>query len=156
MIEISVPGYKKLEIKHLVMDYNGTMACDGILLDGLKEQLEALSNTLEIHVLTADTFGNAASELSGLPVTLSILPQDNQDGGKLEYIRKLGPAFTMCIGNGRNDRLMLKEAGLGIALLQEEGAAFETLISADIVCRNIMDALALLTNAKRMVATLRS
>jgi len=156
MIEISVPGYKKLEIKHLVMDYNGTMACDGTLLEGLKEPLEALSNTLEIHVLTADTFGKATAELSSLPATLSILPQDNQDEGKLEYIRKLGPAFTLCIGNGRNDQLMLKEAGLGIALLQEEGAAVETLISADIVCRNIIDALALLTNTKRMVATLRS
>jgi len=156
VIEISVPGYKKLVIKYLVMDFNGTMACDGILLKGLEEQLKALANRLEIHVLTADTFGRAAAELSGLPTNLVILPQANQDRGKLEYIRKLGPAFTVCIGNGRNDRFMLKEAGLGIALLQEEGVAVETLMSADIVSRNIKDALALLTHTKRMVATLRS
>ena len=156
MIEISVPGYKKLEIKHLVMDYNGTMACDGILAEGLKEKLEILSNTLQIHVLTADTFGKAESQLSGIPAILSILPPGGQDKGKLEYIRQLGPQYSVCIGNGRNDRLMLKNAGLGIVLIQEEGASIETLLSADIICRNILDALDLLATPKRLVATLRS
>lgn len=156
MIEINIPGYKILQLKHLVMDYNGTMACDGILLDGLAEQLMNLSGRLKIHVLTADTFGKATAGLSEMPVKLSILPKGSQDQGKLEYIKKLGAESAVCIGNGRNDRLMLQEAGLGIALLQEEGAAFETLASADIICRNILDALALLDNTKRMVATLRS
>ncbi len=156
MIEISVPGYKKLEIKHLVMDYNGTMACDGNRAEGLKKKLETLSHTLQIHVLTADTFGKAESQIAGIPATLSILPPGGQDKGKLEYIRKLGPEYTVCIGNGRNDRLMLKNAGLGIVLIQEEGASIETLLSADIICKNILDALDLLTTPKRLVATLRS
>jgi hypothetical protein len=29
MIEIDIPGYKKLQLKNLVLDYNGTLACDG-------------------------------------------------------------------------------------------------------------------------------
>ena len=156
MIEISIPGYKLLQLKHLVLDYNGTIAFDGHLLDGLKETLDLLSADLQIHVLTADTFGNVKSELEGLPAILSILSADNQDFGKLEYVQKLGADNTVCIGNGRNDRLMLKDAGLGIALIQGEGACTVTLLSADVVCNNILSALQLLMNPKRLVATLRS
>jgi len=155
VLEISIPGHTALQLKHLVLDYNGTIACDGRLYDGLNEILEMLSNTLQIHVLTADTFGNVESELSGLPVTLSILPLDNQDQGKLEYVQKLGSAGTVCIGNGRNDRLMLKDAGLGVALIQGEGACAETLLSADVVCTDILSALQLLIHPKRLAATLR-
>ena len=155
MIEISIPGYKYLRLKHLVMDYNGTMACDGVLIDGLPEILEKLYNELDVHVLTADTFGKVQSEISELKVVVSILPADNQDKGKLDYITHLGSEFTVCIGNGRNDRLMLKNAGLGIVLIQEEGANIETLLSADVVCKDIVSALNLLLNPKRLTATLR-
>jgi soluble P-type ATPase len=51
---------------------------------------------------------------------------------------------------------MLKEAALGIAVVQEEGAFAETLMSADVVCTNIVSALGLLTNPLRLIATLRS
>jgi len=156
VIEISIPGYKLLQLKHLVLDYNGTIAFDGHLLDGLKDILKLLSDRLQIHVLTADTFGNVKSELEGLPATLSILSAGNQDFGKLHYVRELGSDTAVCIGNGRNDRLMLKDAGLGIALIQDEGACAETLLSADVVCLNILSALQLLMHPKRLVATLRS
>ncbi len=137
------------------MDYNGTLACDGDLLNGVKEMLLALADSLDLHVLTADTFGSVKSELKGIPATVSIIPADNQDKGKYDYVKRLGCAYTVCIGNGRNDRLMLKEAGLGIALIQEEGACAETLLSADIVCKDILSALKLLTHNKRLIATLR-
>ena len=155
MIEISIPGYKYLRLKHLVMDYNGTMACDGVLIDGLPEILEKLYNELDVHVLTADTYGKVQSEVSELQVVVSILPADNQDKRKLDYISHLGSEFTVCIGNGRNDRLMLKNAGLGIVLIQEEAANIETLLSADVVCKDIVSALNLLLNPKRLMATLR-
>lgn len=156
MIDILIPGYRHLQFKHLVMDYNGTMACDGHLIDGVKEILEDLSDKIDIHVLTADTFGKAASQLEDLPVTLSILPQKAQDKGKLAYIKNLDTDVTVSIGNGRNDCLMLKHSALGIALIQEEGASVQTLLSAHIVCKDILSALKLLSNPKRMVATLRS
>ncbi len=156
MIDILIPGYRHLQFKHLVMDYNGTMACDGHLIDGVKEILEDLSDKIDIHVLTADTFGKAASQLEDLPVTLSILPQKAQDKGKLVYIKNLDTDATVSIGNGRNDCLMLKHSALGIALIQEEGASVQTLLSAHIVCKDILSALKLLSNPKRMVATLRS
>jgi soluble P-type ATPase len=106
--------------------------------------------------LTADTFGKVRSQVKGIPCELSILPLENQDTGKLDYVKALGAENTVCIGNGRNDRLMLKEAGLGIAVILEEGVATETLVAADIVCTNILSALELLTNPLRLTATLRS
>lgn len=34
MIEINIPGFGSLELDHLVLDYNGTMALDGQLIEG--------------------------------------------------------------------------------------------------------------------------
>ena len=156
MLKITVPGYKDLQIEHLVLDYNGTLACDGEIIRGVEEALEALAESLQIHVLTADTFGKARSSLEGMPCHLVVLPVNQQDEGKLAYVRRLGAERAACIGNGRNDRLMLEEAALGIAVIQEEGAAAETLAAADAVCPHILSAFALLTNPLRLTATLRS
>lgn len=156
MIEISIPGFDDLKLEHLVMDYNGTMACDGELYSGVKELVKELSSNLKIHVITADTFGKAANQLKDLPLKLTIMAKGNQDQGKLEYIEKLGYDSCICIGNGRNDALMLKKAKIGIALLQDEGAAVITVTSADILCRNIRDALELFTETGRLTASLRS
>jgi soluble P-type ATPase len=156
MIEISIPGYRKLELQHLVLDYNGTLACDGEIIRGVKESLEALSNEIQIHVVTADTFGKAGSRLEGYPCQLVVLPLENQAEAKLEYVERLGADSTACIGNGRNDRRMLKKSALGIAVVLGEGAAVETLQSADVVCTDILSALGLLTNPLRLTATLRS
>ena len=156
MLEIDVPGYKQLQLNELVLDYNGTLACDGHPLDGIKQLLNVLSEQLHIHVLTADTFGKVKKELSDVKCRITITPQGDQDIRKLEFIKKLGAEETVCIGNGRNDRLMLKEAALGIAVIQEEGAAVETIMAADVVTPDISAALGLLSNPLRLVATLRS
>lgn len=156
MIEIAIPGYKTLQLEHLVLDYNGTLAVDGEVLPGVKDALKGLAEEVQIHILTADTFGKVRSRIEDLPCELSILPVDNQDRGKLEYVKRLGPEHTICVGNGRNDRLMLKEAALGIAVILEEGAAVDTLVSAHVVCTSILSALELLTNPLRLTATLRS
>jgi soluble P-type ATPase len=156
MLEIDIPGYRRLRLEHLVLDYNGTLACDGSLLDGVKERLDALSRALQVHILTADTFGKARGQLVGVPGTLSILPAEGQDRRKLEYVQQLGPEHTVCVGNGRNDRLMLPAAGLGIAVLQAEGAAVETVLAAHVLVHDILTALDLLLHPLRLVATLRS
>ena len=155
MIEINIPGYRKLQLEHLVLDYNGTIAFNGDLIAGVKENLETLADELQIHILTADTFGKARSGLEGIKCQISILAPEAQDIGKLEYVKGLGVENTVCVGNGRNDQLMLKEAALGIAVILDEGAAVETLRAADIVCTNIVSALELLDNPLRLMATLR-
>lgn len=155
-MEINIPGYGTLRLEHLVMDYNGTLAVDGRLIDGVKEALNRIADKMTLHVLTADTFGMAAAGLEGLNCRLSILPKEAQAEGKRDYVLGLGAERTAAIGNGRNDRMMLKTAGLGIAVILEEGASAETLMSADIVCRSILTALELLVNPLRLTATLRS
>jgi soluble P-type ATPase len=156
MIEISVPGYRTFRFRHLVLDFNGTLALDGELLDGVRERLIELSASLELHVLTADTHGHAASRLEGVPCRVEVVPADNQSEAKRDYVTRLGPEAAVCVGNGRNDRLMLQEAALGIAVLQEEGAAVETMNAADVVVPDIQAAFSLLEHPLRLVATLRS
>jgi len=155
MWTLNIPGLKNLEINFLVFDYNGTLSVDGKLLKGLADRLVELSKTFEIHVVTADTFGLATAELKDIPCHLKILPKDNQAEAKREYIRALGAEKVAAVGNGRNDRLMLEEAALGIVLVQEEGAAVATLKAADVVCKKAEDAMALFLHPKRLVATLR-
>lgn len=156
MIDIHVPGFGRLRLKHLVLDYNGTIALDGKPIAGVRKRLAALSASLSIHVLTADTFGTAAKALAGYPVTLHVLARSGQDRAKLRYVKALGASRVVCIGNGRNDRLMLHAAALGIVLLEREGAAKDSLLAADIVVARVAEALELLDNPLRLVATLRS
>lgn len=156
MLKLNVPGYKTLSLSFLVLDYNGTIACDGHLIPGIKELLTELSQHLAIHVLTADTFGGVKEELKSIPCETVVIAKENQAQGKEDYVRQLDEQKTVCIGNGRNDALMLKEAALGIAVIQTEGCAGEALLAADAVTQNIHDALNLLCHPLRLTATLRS
>lgn len=156
MISIDIPGFRILNLAHLVMDYNGTLAVDGRLLPGVEELVRGLATQISIHVITADTFGLVKAQLKGLPVDITITPMEDQAGAKLRFISELGPDNVVAIGNGRNDKKMLAAAALGIAVIQREGSAAETLTSADVVSLNILDALELLINTRRLVATLRS
>jgi len=155
MIELNIPGAEPLQIQHIVMDYNGTLAIDGLLLEGVTSQLNRLAALVQLHVVTADTFGLAGRQLAGLPCQLSILSAGQQAQAKQDYVRELGARHCVAIGNGRNDRLMLRDAAIGIVLLQAEGAAVPSVEAADIVCRDILDALALFLEPRRLIATLR-
>ncbi len=155
MLEISIPGGNILKLKHLVLDYNGTLAFDGNLIDGVKESLCKISKDINIHIITADTFGMVKEALKGLPCNITIMGEKDQDLNKLLYIQKLDINHTACIGNGKNDRLMLDRAILGIAVILGEGACTHTVLAADIVFTNIISALAVFTNPLRLKATLR-
>lgn len=156
MISIDIPGFRSLDLAHLVMDYNGTLAVDGKLLPGVADLLRNLATNIAIHIITADTFGLVMEQLEGLPVEIIITPVIDQSEAKLRFISDLDADNVVAIGNGRNDRKMLNAAALGITVIQTEGSAVETLADADVVCLSILDALDLLTNPKRLIATLRS
>jgi P-type E1-E2 ATPase len=155
LIEINIPGFKHLKLAHLVLDYNGTLAVDGALFPGVQERLQRLAAEVHIHIITADTFGQVRATVADLPCTLHILPRQAQAEAKRDYVRGLGADGTICIGNGRNDRLMLAEAALGIAVILAEGACSACITTADVVCRDINDALDLLRHPLRLTATLR-
>lgn len=154
MISISIPSWGELHLKHLLLDYNGTMACDGKLLPGVRDLLLVLQRDVQVHVITADTFGSVEEELLGIPCSLHILPTEAQDLGKLQYLKSLQGDVVAC-GNGRNDVLMLKEAALGMMVLQKECAAGSLFAVADVVGKDLCDVLELLLNPRRLVATLR-
>lgn len=156
MIDIDIPGREKMQVAHLVLDFNGTIAVDGRLVPGVGDMLNQLGEHLEVHVITADTFGRCRSELTGVRCRVAVLPEGRQDDRKWEYIQTLGAHRTVAAGNGLNDRRMLKAAALGIAVMLDEGLAVETLMAADIVCPGILPALELLTHPLRLKATLRT
>jgi soluble P-type ATPase len=156
MIKVDIPGFGTLQLTELVLDFNGTLAYDGKLIAGVTERLEKLSQDLHIHVVTADTFGSAGNAVADLKCMLAILGTFDQPIAKLDYIKRLGCEHTVCIGNGRNDRLMLEAASLGIAVMQPEGVAIEALLAAKVAVPDIRAALDLLLHPQRLAATLRA
>jgi soluble P-type ATPase len=156
MIEIAIPGYDEISLDHVVLDYNGTLATDGLLAADTQTLLNKVAEHVELHVVTADTFGKVKSGMERIPCKLTVLTEQDQALAKKRYLQNIGSDHAAAIGNGRNDRLMVKEAALGIAVLGVEGSAIETLLACDVVCKSAQDALELLLNPKRLVATLRS
>lgn len=152
MIEISIPGRGDYCLAHLALDVNGTLALDGRLIEGVAERLRALREHIQVHMLTADTFGMMAEierELGFPAIRIS------SSAAKTAFVRQAGPASVVAVGNGANDAGMLSAALLGIAVLGPEGLARETLEAADVVAPDILVALDLLSNPKRLIATLR-
>ncbi|MFZ5812028.1 MAG: HAD family hydrolase [Thermodesulfobacteriota bacterium] len=156
MFTVAIPGFGDLSLVHLVLDYNGTLALDGTLLPGVAERISALAGIMTVHVVTADTFGTVARALSGLPASVTVLGPGPEDAAKLAFVRSLGMASAACVGNGRNDRLMLAEAALGLAVVGAEGACLDAVLAADAVFTDIRDALDVFSKPGRLVATLRA
>jgi soluble P-type ATPase len=156
VLTLDIPGRKPVEAEHLVLDYNGTLAVDGCIIQGVADRLKKLSSVIRVHVLTADTFGTAEKELRGIPVILQVIEKENQASQKLNYVTDLGPDKVISIGNGRNDILMLKGSALSIGVIQAEGAYSQIINNVQIICTSIIDALSLLTNENRLIATLRN
>ncbi len=156
MLEIAIPGSATLFLEHLVLDFNGTLAVDGVLMPAVDSAIRPLAEHVIIHVITADTFGRARGMLAALPCEVVVLPDKQQDYAKRSFIDKLGADRCAAIGNGRNDRLMLARAALGIAVIQAEGVAVESLLAAKVVAPDILSAFGLLQNPLRLSATLRT
>ena len=153
---IEIPGRKPIEVKHVLLDYNGTLAVDGRLIDGVNKTINELAGDIHFHVITADTYGSVEKELAHINCKVVTIPKERQDESKRDYLRKLGKEQTLCVGNGKNDTLMLKESVLGIAVIQEEGLCVDALVAADIACKSILDVFAYFKKPNRIKATLRN
>ncbi|MGA9226816.1 MAG: haloacid dehalogenase [Mesobacillus sp.] len=153
MLDLTIPGREKLEIKHLVLDFNGTIAFDGELISGVEDRIHLLSRQLEIHVITADTNGSVLNQCKKLPVSVHILRSGDHTKEKGEFVRSL--AGTVCVGNGANDAVMFEEANVAIAVIGNEGCATSTLLKSDMIVHHINEALDLLLKPNRIIATLR-
>jgi len=156
MLDIQIPGCGPLALSNLVLDMNGTIAVDGAVPDAVAVQVCELAENLQVFLLTADTFGTAADLAGRLGAELFILePGGREAEQKADFVRTLGPATCVVIGNGANDVLMMGEAGVAIGVLGREGMAAPVATAADVIVTDPMDALDLLLSPKRLVATLR-
>jgi len=155
VIELNIPGRGLLRLQHLVTDVNGTLAIDGQLVEGIAKKIGLLNDRFTIHLLTADTHGRQALIDQQLNLTAVRIQPGKEAEQKAEYVRNLGAENVVAIGQGANDAAMLKEAALGLCVMSQEGAATETVLSADLLMPTITAALELLDKPLRIVASLR-
>ena len=154
MIRIDIPGWGNMDIENIILDLNGTTATDGKISPEVRKKINLFLGKARIYILTADTQETANEEIRDMNVELVKIPKDDSREGKFEFLKTLNPAVTVAIGNGSNDQLILKEAGLGIAVLGDEGMSASSMRNADIVVKNISDALDLFLKPKRLMAIL--
>lgn len=155
MITIEIPGRDALAIEHVLLDYNGTIAVDGVLASGVRECMAQLAERAHVAVLTADTYGTAKAQCAPLGVEVVTFPREGAAAFKQAYAQKLDGQIA-CLGNGFNDVGMFDQADLAIAVLDTEGTYAGLLSHADILARSAEEGLSLLLNLDRMRATLRT
>jgi soluble P-type ATPase len=155
-MKIEIPGRETFDIQNIVFDYNGTVAIDGKLLDEVSQNINDLSSQFKFYVITADTYGAVQKELENTNCEVIVIGKEKQDICKLDFVKQLDSKTVLSVGNGRNDKLMLKETALGIAILQEEGLCTETLVNSDILVSSILDVFGFLKDINRLIATLRN
>jgi len=155
MWQVVVPGRGTLRLEHLVLDLNGTLTLDGDLVPGVEERLAALAPHFTIHLVTADTRGRAAELATRLGVRLARVEPGHEPEQKRDLVVRLGSEQVVAVGNGANDAEMLRQAALGVAVLGGEGLAVEALQAADLLVRDVRDALDLLLQPTRLIATWR-
>ena len=158
---LDIPGLGRRRILALISDYTGTLSLDGKLTAGLWEALSEVSKKLDLHIITADTFGTAAQELTGLPLKMHRLkgPGGDHDLQKRQFLEAFDARSVVVFGNGNNDRLLLKAVkeggGLAIAVENGEGCAADAIQSANVLISGASNALNLLLRTDRLKATLR-
>ena len=151
-IEINIPQRGIIELQHAVFNINGTLAVDGIAIEGIAEQLKLLSEQLSIHLLTAGTHGNLKEleQALGFPLHYAVRGDE-----KMRYVQNLGPINVVAIGNSANDASMLRLAAIGIVVMTPEGISTKAWQGADIVVGSPTNAIELLLKPKRLISTLR-
>lgn len=155
MICIEIPGRKPLSISHIILDYNGTIAVDGVLIEGVKERLLQLKEKVSVHVLTADTYGSVTRQCEALEIHVRTFPREGAAVFKKEIVNSLS-GEKVCVGNGLNDIEMFDVSDLSVAVVNGEGMCAKLLAHADVFAVSIQDALDLFLKPDRLRATLRS
>jgi soluble P-type ATPase len=153
MLQVAIPGSEDLLLEHVVVDVNGTLTDRGRPIDGVRGRLARVATAMEIHVLSADTYGNAEEIAALAGATFRRVRHGDE---KRAYLERLGAGRAAAVGNGDNDAPMLRAAALGIAVIGPEGAGAAALAAADIVAGTILVALDLLVDPQALAATLRA
>lgn len=150
----SIPGLGEIELKTIILDLNGTISVGGSVVDGVAERLEVLREKgYRIVLFTGNTRGDAED----IAATLGIeWRQASTALDKRNIALEMQPETCVSIGNGRIDLELMKVVKLGIVTMQSEGVHVATLNACDVVVPTICDALDLIIDEQRLIATLRS
>lgn len=159
-ILINIPGLGDRAIQTVICDYTGTLSCRGKLPPSVKGLLSELTTRVDLHILTADSYGTADSELIGIVVPYHLRKEDGQqDAEKREYVEQFALQHVAALGNGNNDRQLLKRVkeagGIAIAVDNGEGCAIDAVMNSHLVIVGAVHALTLLLEPQACKATLR-
>ncbi len=149
-MKVDVPNYGSVEFKTVLFDLNGTLGESGRVSEEVKHLLKRLAEEYTVVVLSADTFGTLEEELRGLPVRIERVSSGSE---KAEIAKGYAP--YVAIGNGNNDVAMLEGAELAFCVLGSEGATIDALLASDVVVKDVNDAIAMLLDERKLIATLR-
>ena len=114
------------------------------------EKLSALG--LALHVVTADTNGTGEAECTDLSVEIHLFPREAVAAEKERLVRQLGKDRTACLGNGKNDLLMVQNAVLSIAVISRESIYRKKDLASDLWIFDSLDGLGLLLKPHHLIA----
>lgn len=154
MILIERPGQDPLEIDHLLIDFEGTLAMDRRVHPKAKDKINLLSKRLKIYIFASEEKERVEEVLRRVRAEIVFLNQGNSSKQKLEFLKSLGGLRTAVIGNGIDDLPVVKEAALGMVIVGKEGASGALIQAANLVFTNVIDALDFLLKPLRQRATL--
>lgn len=157
-INVDIPGFGRFHVRIVVSDYTGTHSFAGVVDNDVKAKLRELVTLIDLHIVTADSFGTAERELAGI-ATPYLLRTAKHDVEKADYVSQFHLRQVAAFGNGNNDRLMLKAVkeggGLAIAVDNGEGCAIDAMQNANLFVTGAACAIDLLLHPTRLKATLR-
>jgi len=146
-------GVEEIELDTIILDLNGTLSVNGILVIGVKEKLAKLKEMgYKIFLFTGDQRANAAELAKEIGLEVQ---KANTTEEKEALTSKLDTNKTVAIGNARIDIGTFRNTKLRIATLQAEGIHAGILNFVDIIVPTINDALNLLINPDIFNATMR-
>jgi soluble P-type ATPase len=141
MIILQRPGRTPLEVEFILLNFEGTLGTDRRIHPKAKDKLNLLSKRTNIYILTKGEQEAIRETLKKVKAEVVYFKEGEVSQGKLDLLRQLGAAKSVAIGNGVDDVPMIEEAGLGICIIDVEGASGEAIKKADVVFTNILDAL---------------
>ena len=72
-IYVEVPGSEPLALTQLLLDFNGTLSVDGVLLPGVSDTPGGAWAEVAHHCFNSRHLRGAAKQLEGLPVQLHLM-----------------------------------------------------------------------------------
>lgn len=154
MIIIQRPGFEPMEIENILIDFEGTLAQDRRVNPKAKDKINLLSKRTKIYIFTTQDKDTVEKVLKKIRAEIIFLKEGESTQGKLDLLSNLNAKNSVFIGNGEDDKEVMKDVAFGIAVIGKEGASVETIKMADILFFNMIDALDFLLKPLRQKATL--